>query len=293
MRPLRFSFEGQLDLGDRYADGEVLELDPPALFAFRWVDAVYRFELTPTEIGRRLVFTVMMSGVPTTGDLPSVVRQAPGWDGCLELLAARLDGREPVAMTPGRFLALAERYAEEYGLVDGTVVPAEAGVTGTGAGGMAGMDGMGAGTMIVRFERDLVQPPAAVWAELLDGEPEPEVGAAPPTRLTHGYFAEGEVTDVEPARAVEYGWRHEDAPAGRVRVELRPQEPVGTRLALTQSVPPALADRLPILLAAWHTHLELLYAALYGDVRWPWPTQRTEHLIKVYADPLAERELST
>lgn len=267
--PMRFSFEGQLDLGDRYAEGEVLRFDPPRLYAFRWVDSEYVFELTPTDAGCRLVFTVTLSGVRTTGDLPSVVRQAPGWDGCLELLAARLDERDATPMDATRFLRRAENYVEEYGLADGTI-----------AGGADGFT--------VEFERDLVQPPAAVWNTLTDGEPQPAVGAAPPLRSVHGYVCEGEVTDVEVARALEYSWRNDGELAGRVRFVLQAQEPIGTRLILTHTVPAGLPELLPTILAAWHTHLELFFAALYGDVRCPWPTHRTEQLTKVYTDRFAE-----
>lgn len=278
--PMRFSFDGQLDLGDRYADGEVLELEPPAVYAFRWVDAYYRFELTPTESGCRLLFVVTLSGVRTTGDLPSITRQAPGWDGCLEILAARLDGREAVPMDGPHFLDRAERYVEEYGLADGVVEPGSV-VEGEGDG------------YVVRFERDLVQSPAIVWETLagVDERPEgPVVGGAPPLVSTHGYLCEGDLTEVEPTRVIEYSWRHDDAPAGHVRFELQAQEPIGTRLVLTQSVPASLGDLLPAALAAWHTHLELFFAALYDDVRCPWPTHRTEHLTKLYADRLTEIE---
>lgn len=277
--PMGFSFDGQLDLGDRYADGEVLEVDPPAVYAFRWVDAYYRFELTPTETGCRLLFVVTLSGVRTTGDLPSVTRQAPGWDGCLELLAARLDGREAVPMDAARFLDRAERYVEEYGLADG-VVESDGVVEGGG--------------YLARFERDLVQSPTTVWETLLlgaaDQPTDPVVGGPPPLRITHGYLSEGELTEVEHTRVLEYSWRHDDAPAGHVRFELQAQEPIGTRLVLTQSVPTALGELLPTVLAAWHTHLELFFAALYDDVRCPWPTHRTDQLTKLYADRLAESE---
>ena len=42
-----------------------------------------------------------------------------------------------------------------------------------------------------------------------------------------------------------------------------------------------------ILLAAWQTHLELVFAALHGDVRCPWPAERTEALRAHYAATLA------
>lgn len=84
------------------------------------------------------------------------------------------------------------------------------------------------------------------------------------------------MTRVEPGRQVEYA-----VAGGAVRFELRDQEPIGTRLVVTQTLP-AAADT-ALALAAWHTHLELLFAALHGEVRCPWPEKRTEELRRRYA----------
>jgi hypothetical protein len=58
---------------------------------------------------------------------------------------------------------------------------------------------------------------------------------------------------------------------------------VGTSVELTQSVPPRLADVRAIALAAWHVHLELFFAATQGEIRCPWPEERTEQLRAMYA----------
>lgn len=264
---MRFSFGAdKFDLGGKYAGGEILELDPPKVYAFRWVDEVLRFELIPDGPGCRLVFTYSLSGTGTS-DRPSVARTAPGWDTCLDLLAARLDGRPAPQVDDAWVLDRAERYVEECGLGEGEIRDQPDGY-------------------LVRFERDLVQPLDRVWATLTAQDEPLAVGSAPPLQSTHGYVPAGPVTEAEPPRVLEYSWLHDDQPAGRVRFELRDQEPIGTRLVLTHTVPARLADIRATVLAAWQTHLELFFAALHGDVRCPWPAERTEQLQKMYAGRL-------
>lgn len=266
--PMRFSFgDDDLDGAGAWAHGEILEFDPPRVYAFRWHDSVIRIELVPDGAGCVLHFSETLGGVGTHGDRPSVARQAPGWEACLLALAARLDGGPAPVTDPAWFLAHAERYVEEFGLGEGEVRETTDG-------------------FIVRFERDLVPPHDVVWSTLTEGT-EPAPGAAPPARFTHGYTTPGPVTAVEPGRVLEYGYLDGDDLTGRVRFELRHQEPMGTRLVVTQTVPARLADRLAVTLAAWQTQLELMFAALYGDVRCPWPADRTEELAKRYADRLA------
>lgn len=262
---MRFSFgDDALDGGGQWGHGEILELDPPKVYAFRWHDSVIRIELVPDGAGCVLHFSETLGGVGTHGDRPSVARQAPGWEACLLALTTRLDGAAAPAPDGAWFLAQAERYVEEFGLGEGEAVAAGDG-------------------FVVRFERDLVPAHDEVWA-LLAGDTEPAVGAPPPVGFTHGYTTPGTVTAVEPARALEYGYLDGGAVAGRVRFELRHQEPLGTRLVVTQTVPARLADTLPVTLAAWQTHLELLFAALFGEGRRQWPSERTDELTKRYAD---------
>jgi len=84
--PMQFDFGGEQGL-DVYP-GEVLEFDPPRVFAFAWAEDILRFELAETPDGTRLTFThsfVHQPGRPA-GD-------AAGWATCLEALDALLDGR--------------------------------------------------------------------------------------------------------------------------------------------------------------------------------------------------------
>ncbi|WP_134046334.1 hypothetical protein [Amycolatopsis arida] len=117
-----------------------------------------------------------------------------------------------------------------------------------------------------------------------DSATDPEVGKAPPLRSTNGYVPAGAVTEVSAPRVLEYAWLHEDEPVGRVRWELSYDDEVGSRLVLTQTVPAHLARLLPVALAAWQVHLELFFAALHGEIRCPWPTERTDELTRRYAE---------
>ncbi|WP_067831890.1 SRPBCC family protein [Actinomadura kijaniata] len=260
--PIRFTFPDDPGFDGPFTKGRVLEYDPPKVYAFTWHDSVLRFELASDGAGCLLVFTYTMSDEGTWDDRPAMARTAPGWDVCLDTLATRLDGAPDPQVDRAWILDRAERYVEAFGLGEGTTHPTPDG-------------------HLVRFERDLTQPPHEVWATLTEGT-EPTAGQAPPPRATHGYLTPGPVTEASPGTALEYTWLDDDAPAGRVRFELRHQDPIGTRLVVTQTLPSHLADRRATALAAWQTHLELFFAALHGDIRCPWPTERTDHLERAY-----------
>lgn len=118
--PMRFVTDMPGDL----AEGRVLECDPPKVYAFRWARSVLRFELAAEDDGGCLLrFSHTLSGTDTSGDLPSVARQGPGWEQCLDALAALLDDSDPPQRDGRWFLARAETYVEEYGLADGTAAP--------------------------------------------------------------------------------------------------------------------------------------------------------------------------
>jgi uncharacterized protein YndB with AHSA1/START domain len=260
--PMRFSMD---EVVPGTTDGEVLELDPPKVYAFRWNDDVLRFELLRNDDGCRLVFTHTLGG-DWVGRL-GAGRDAAGWDACLDALEARMSG-EPFE-APTDWLSRAEFYVAKFGLDLGEVT-------------RDGEDD------VVRFARDLMWVPVAdVWALLVE-QLRVEVGDDPPTRFTNGYVPAGPVSAVEAPNVLEYDWTHDAVPAGRVRWQLAYEENLGVRAVLTQTVPAALADVLPTVLAAWHTHLELLFAAVLGEVR-PWPPERTAELEDVYRERLAAR----
>jgi uncharacterized protein YndB with AHSA1/START domain len=254
--PMSFSFEGV----DAPADpGQVLEVDPPRVFAFTWQTEVLRFELAPDPEGCLLVFT------HTFDDLPGAASFASGWTSCLGGLEARLEGR--THDWPQGLGDLHEQYVVEFGLDRGRLEHSGDGLE-------------------VRFERQLVSPPEVVW-ELLTGTAEDgsiEVGAPPPVGFTIDHARPGTVTAVRPPSLLEYAWTTgdlSDRPPGRVRWELSPG-PGGARLVLRQSLPRAYAERRHTALAAWHVQLELLADRLVDGGRCR-PEGRTEELRKVYA----------
>lgn len=262
---LRVGASMTFDVGDGLeflSKGEILELDPPKVYAFRWADSVLRFELVPDGNGCLLVFTHTLGRGHLGRDRRSAARQAAAWDGCLQLLTARLDRRSEPLQGPWWF-ERAERYVEEFGLGEG-----ELRETGNG--------------YLVRFERHIVQSVDEVWNGIVDGETA-VLGGPPPAPSTNRHVAAGPVTALDPPRLLEYEWSDGNA-AGRVRFDIGPQLPVGCRLVVTQTIPPRHAGLRATALAAWHTHLELLFAAVHGAVRRPWPTERTEKLRAMYAD---------
>lgn len=234
---MRFTFPDSGQTGS----GEVLESDPPKVFAFRWNEDVLRFELLPRDTGCLLVLTQVIGAGPL-----GAARNAAGWDTCLDALDARLADRPHTP--PTEWLAAVEGYVREFGLDEGEV------------------DGVR-----VRFARDLVwRSLDELWALLTEGA-RPEVGGAPPVRATNPHVEPGPVTAVEAPRLLEF-----DSPRGRVRWEFEHDPDLGTAVVLTHEVSDRAA--VPAALAAWHVHLELFFAAVFGEIRCPWPEDRTEEL---------------
>ena len=266
--PIRFTFENVDPDPDPDADassGTVLEVDPPRLFAYRWGRDELRWEIVPDGAGCVLRFTHVLSGTPgTINDRYGAARHAAGWEVCLEYLAAELDGR-PAGNPEERMLTLMERYIDSFGIGVGEI-----------------RDGT-----VVRFERDFFQPIGDIWANLVDASVDAPVAVGGPTppRTTNKHVPAGPVTAVDIERLLEYSWLHDGVQAGRVRWELHPTE-WGCRVVLTQTVPTDLTDQRAVVLAAWHTHLELFFAAVFGEPR-PWPDDRTEELTKMYSEQLA------
>jgi uncharacterized protein YndB with AHSA1/START domain len=197
---MRFTFPDQAVV-DGTSTGEVLEVDPPKVFAFRWKDDVLRFELAPLGDGCLLRFSQVLGGGRITAG-----RTAVGWDVCLRALEARLAGRE--FEQPSEWLAPMEAYIREFGLDGGTLEGDR-----------------------VRFARDLVWKPAAdVWALLVEDSP-PAVGGEPPVRATNPHVPVEPLTVVEPPHVLAYG-------PVRWKILHDPEE--GTRVELTHDLPPDL-----------------------------------------------------
>lgn len=86
--PMEFDFGGEHGLATM--PGEVLEWDPPRVFAFVWNEDVLRFELQAAAGGgTELVFTHAFAHEPG-----KPARDAAGWEACLEAFEALLSGAD-------------------------------------------------------------------------------------------------------------------------------------------------------------------------------------------------------
>jgi len=156
--PMRFTFPAAAVV-DGVWEGEVLEVDEPKVYMFRWNQDVLRIELIPDGDGCRLVFTQTIGG-GQVGVL-GAGRTAAGWDTCLDQLVAGLDGGSVAESTD--WLTPMAHYIEKFGLGYGTV---EAGA--------------------LHFARDLVWKPAPeVWAVLTTLPTGPVVTSDEPHVLEH------------------------------------------------------------------------------------------------------------
>ncbi|GAB3932810.1 SRPBCC family protein [Kribbella albertanoniae] len=121
--------------GEPGGDGEVLEFDPPRVFAITWSGEVLRWELLPAEDGCLLVLS------HTFDDHFGAASFASGWTLCLEALGLRLLGK-PIDIEPDTGV-LHDHYLEQLGLDQGTAEETSDGWT-------------------VRFERQLTRPAETV-----------------------------------------------------------------------------------------------------------------------------------
>jgi uncharacterized protein YndB with AHSA1/START domain len=118
---MTFTFEDYtLPDGSNTMPGEVTELDPPRVFAFRWGEDQLRFELEPVDGDRGCVlrFTVLL------GTLEKASRDGAGWHVCLDRLAALLGGATGSAVTGagGEWRALYDEY-QRRGVPAGAPIP--------------------------------------------------------------------------------------------------------------------------------------------------------------------------
>ncbi|MFI9403820.1 SRPBCC domain-containing protein [Nocardia sp. NPDC052316] len=261
---MRFTFADAPETIDSTSEGEVLEVDPPKVFMFRWNRDVLRFELLPDGEGTLLVFTHVLGG--GAEGRRGAARSAVGWDQCLAALAAALDGTAP-DVDEGRRLADLEDYIAAFGLDSGSCE--------TTADGY-----------VLRFVRDMMwQPVEKLWSLLVE-DGAPVVGGPAPLRASNQHVEAGPRTVVESPTAMAYQWHHGGRAVGTVRFQFHADPDLGVHVELTQTVPRQLASARAELLAAWHVHLELFFAASQGEVRCPWPVGRVAELTARYAAEL-------
>ncbi|KAB2344703.1 SRPBCC family protein [Actinomadura rudentiformis] len=253
--PMRFIFPEEAVVDGTW-DGEVLEVDPPKVFMFRWNSDVLRFELIPDGDGCLLVFTQTIGGGSV--GLLAAGRTAAGWDTCLDELAARLDGHS--VTPPTDWAGRIARYVDGFGLGDGAVRQVDGGYE-------------------LHFARDLVWKPVdEVWRVLVE-DATPEVGGEPPLRATNEHALAGKIIQVEAPRLLEY----ETARAGSVRWEIFSDPALGVRVELTHTVD----EPRPEVLAAWHVQLDLFFRATQGETDICWPEDRFKQVTGRYAAQLA------
>jgi len=101
------------------SEGEVLELDPPRLFEFKWGDEVLRAEVEPAGEGALLRFTHFLA------EREQGARDAAGWHVCLGELEKHLAGKPAVAPTSEMTDELRQLYKdyEERGTPTGAPMP--------------------------------------------------------------------------------------------------------------------------------------------------------------------------
>jgi uncharacterized protein YndB with AHSA1/START domain len=258
--PMRFTFPEEAPVDSDW-EGEVLEVDEPKVFMFRWSKDILRIELLPDGDGCLLVFTQTIGGGQL--GLLECGRTAAGWDDCLDHLVGQLDGVTVAARTD--FLTPMAYYAKKFGIDTGRAESTSDGYE-------------------LHFARDLVwKPPADTWQILTEGK---EISTEPPTRATNDNVPAGRVVAVDAPHVLEYEWLHDGKPAGTVRWEFHSDPALGERVELTQTVPAHLAVTRAKALASWHLHMELFFAATMGDVQFAWSEDRVAELTERYEEQL-------
>jgi uncharacterized protein YndB with AHSA1/START domain len=102
---MTFTFPGEAP----EANGKVMEVEPPHVFAFDWGGEFFRWELAPDgPDATKMVFTHVFD------DRTRAASFATGWDGCFDALAQVLDGA-PVTELES-YAARHESYVEQFGL---------------------------------------------------------------------------------------------------------------------------------------------------------------------------------
>ncbi|MET9274629.1 SRPBCC family protein [Kribbella sp. NPDC003557] len=125
--------------GESAGDGEVLEFDPPRVFAITWNGEVLRWELLPADDGCLLVLS------HTFDDHFGAASFSSGWTLCLDAMDLLLAGK-PSDVEPDTG-SLHDSFVKQLGLDQGSAEQTADGWT-------------------IRFERQLTRPAETVWTHL-------------------------------------------------------------------------------------------------------------------------------
>ncbi|RZS31252.1 uncharacterized protein YndB with AHSA1/START domain [Herbihabitans rhizosphaerae] len=208
-------------------EGEVVEVDEPKVFAYTWGEDMLRWELVPDGEGTLLVFTQTIS--ESTGGVLAAGRNAAGWDECLRLFVARLDGATVEPTPREEVMAGIQSYIDKFGVGEPEVTERE-----------------------VRVRRDLVWAPAEQVWQVLTGD-----GAAPgepaPQFAIVDQLGAATVTTAERPTVLEC----DTATDGRIRWEIT-ESTAGYVVTVTHTGAAAdVAD-------AWRRRVDELFAAVHG-----------------------------
>jgi uncharacterized protein YndB with AHSA1/START domain len=92
-------------------DGEIVEFDPPHVFAFLWGDELIRITLEPDGKGCHLVFTHAFK------DRSGAAKFMAGWHVCLDALETALDDPSGLKSEHPEWDGFFKEYTERFGVV--------------------------------------------------------------------------------------------------------------------------------------------------------------------------------
>jgi uncharacterized protein YndB with AHSA1/START domain len=176
-------------------EGEITELDPPHVIAWRFGADRFRFTLQAEGEGCALVF------IHVFDDPAPAAQTAAGWECYLDRLDAQLDGRD--LSQERAHQPVGERhegYAARFGL---DPAPGRAFIAGLGFRGPALEHGPR-----LRLERRYDQPVERVWRALTD-----------PDELRRWFPGEFDISHSDPPHVLVGAWQGD----GTLRFELRPE----------------------------------------------------------------------
>lgn len=241
----------QLDLGNGFSSGTVLQLNPPTSLQMSWEDelgqeAVIEWRVLESDGGTLLQFRSRAEG-------PEFLTEgSAGWQTILDALADVAAGRQPGPEAGERWAPLREAYSRQYQLSHSMgTVEYDSGHTG------------------LRFERLLNSGRDEVWAALTEpdrlsawlgpGRVDLQAGGSIEFNLREGTVS-GDVEHVLAGSRLDYTWSAPEG-VGTVHWLLEPADGK-TKVVLIHNV--ARETQPAALMARWHMRLDSLATTLNG-----------------------------